>query len=214
MSILSDHREITKNDYVMYNQKNTPPNVSRRGIELFFGKVDVGENVIGAETMIAGTFAAVAEVQIGVVRIGAAADSALVDIALLLLLLFDRLFEVDGLLTMLIAAALCEVMHLGIDKHGEVQKGDDRLQDAIPGAVNGIGDNIDADHDHVHDCQPLHLDGQNEEQQDLRIGEQAGKRQEHRQIDVIGAGDDHIMTGEQAGDRYGDQGQQDAAEVV
>ena len=56
------------------------------------GKVDVGEDVILAEAVIARALAAIAELEFGVIRVRAAADGALVVVALLLLLLLLRLF--------------------------------------------------------------------------------------------------------------------------
>ena len=152
-----------------------------RSVSLFlcFSEVNVGEDVVLAEAMVAGAFAAITEIQIGVVRIGTATDGALVDIAFFLFLFFDRFFEVDRLGAMLIAMTFYPVMQLGIDEYGKVQQGDDGLKHIVPCAADSVGEDIKADHGYIQNRQPFHLDGNNEEQQNLCVGEQAGKGQKH-----------------------------------
>ena len=181
---------------------------------LFFGEMDVGEDMVLAEAMVTGAFAAVTEIQIRVIRIGFAADGALVDIALFLLCLVHRLFEVDGLAAVLIAASLRQMVHLRIDEHGEIQKGYDGLYHAVPAAAHSIGDHVVANQNSVRDSQPFHLDGNDEEQQYLCIGEQAGKGKEHGEVDIVRTADDQVDAADQAGHGHGDDRQQYAAEIV
>ena len=82
----------------------------------------MGKDVILTKAVVAGAFAAIAELQIGIIGIRPAADGALVMKAALLLLLFDSLLEMYRLTGVLILFAFGKVMYLGIDKRKEVQQ--------------------------------------------------------------------------------------------
>ena len=82
----------------------------------------MGKDVILTKAVVAGAFAAIAELQIGIIGIRPAADGALVMKAALLLLLFDSLLEMYRLTGVLVLFAFGKVMYLGIDKRKEVQQ--------------------------------------------------------------------------------------------
>ena len=86
----------------------------------------MGKDVILTKAVVAGAFAAIAELQIGIIGIRPAADGALVMKAALLLLLFDSLLEMYRLTGVLVLFAFGKVMYLGIDKRKEVHARDRR----------------------------------------------------------------------------------------
>ena len=134
--------------------------------------------------------------------------------AALLLLLFDSLLEMYRLTGVLVLFAFGKVMYLGIDKRKEVQQCHNRQYHACPIARRKGGDNFNGKENAVNNGQPFHLNGNDEEQQHLRVGEQQGKGQEHGQVHIFRADNGKIGAGDQGGEHRADDGQQYAAEVV
>ena len=91
--------------------------------QLSLGKMHMGENMILTEAVVTCTFAAIAELKIGIVRIRPSADSALMMVSLLLglpLLMLRRFFELHRLGAVAIGGAIRHIVYLRPDKHGEV----------------------------------------------------------------------------------------------
>lgn len=105
----------------------------------------MGEDVVFAVAVIAGTLTAIAELQIWIICIGLAANGAFMVIAALLLLLFDSLLEVYCLAGMLVLFALGKVMHFGVDEHKEVQQRHQRQYHTCPVAGYERGENIESE---------------------------------------------------------------------
>ena len=101
--------------------------------------MDVVENVVGAEAVVARALRAVAELQLRIRDVGAAADRALVTVALALLLalrLTDGVVEVRRLLGPRLLP-LGKAPQLRREEHKEVQQRHERQHHADPIAGDG-----------------------------------------------------------------------------
>ena len=199
-----------------HNKKSKVPG-SAGNFVISLREVDVGEDVILTEAVIARALAAIAELQVGIIRIRAAADGALVVIALLLflpLLLLCGPLELHRLGPVAIGGAVGHVVYLRPDEHGKVQQGDHRQKRAAPVARHQAAHHIEGEQRRVHIGQPLHLDGNDEKQQHLRIREQEREGEEHGQVHIVGARHGVALAGDEAGDQHAHRRQQYAADVV
>ena len=180
-----------------------------------FRKMHMGKDMILAEAMIPGAFAAITELQIGVVGVGAAADGALVVVALLLLLLAHGLAEVHRLAGVEVLPDAQEPLDLRPDKDQEVQQRSNGKDNADPVAYGQGGDHNKGIVDAVNDGQPLHLDGDDEEQHHLHIREENGEGQEQGQIDEMRSGQSEtVFPGDETGNDGADDGEQHAGDVI
>ncbi len=154
----------------------------------FLCEVDMIKDVLLTEAVVTGTFAAITELQIGVVGVRLTTDTALVMVAFLTLLLLYCFFELYRLTGVTILAALDAVVNFRPDEDEEVQKCQQGDNDA--GELSGQqgGDHLDGKECAVQNGQPLHLYGNDEEEQHLRIGEHGGESQEHGEVHIAGAG--------------------------
>ena len=185
---------------------------------LFLREMHVVEDVVLTEAVVPDALAAVTELQIRVVGIRAAADGALVAIALLLGLLgllLLGLTELDGLAGVLVFGALLQVVDLRPDEHGEVQQGHDGQHYTGP-VVGADGlDDVEGEQCAVQVRQPLHLHGEDEEQQHRGVREQEGKGEEHGQVHIAGARCGQVgVAGDETGQHHAKNRQQRAADVV
>ena len=133
----------------------------------------------------------------------------------LLLLLLSRPLELHRLGTVAVGGAVGHVMYLRPDEHGKVQQSDHRQQRATPVARQQAAHHVNGEQRRVQIGQPFHLDGDNEEQQHLRIREQERKGEEHGQVHVGGARHaDEAVAGDKAGQNGADHRQEHTAEIV
>mgnify|MGYP000400122277 CR=1 FL=1 len=192
--------------------------VGRKGMlcsTSFLGEVDVVEDVILTEAVVARALAAIAELEIGVVRVGAAADGALVVVALFLLLLLYRLLVLHGLGVVLRLGAGGQIVYLRPDEHGEVQQRHHRQHHARPVVLADGADDVKGEQCAVQIGQPLHFHRQEEHEKHRGVREQHGEGEEHGQVHIGGARHgDEIVAGDDAGQHRTQHRQQHAAEVV
>ena len=138
-------------------------------------------------------------------------------IALLLglfLLLLGRTLELHRLGPVTVGGAIGHVVDLRPDEHGEVQQRDNGQQRAAPVARQQATHHVKGEHGGVQIRQPLHADGDEEEQQHLGIGEQKREGEEHGQVHIGRAGHHIVLPGDQAGHQHAHRRQQNAADVV
>ena len=184
------------------------------GFFLFF-KMHVAENMVGAIAPIACAAAAIAEVQIGILGIRLAADAALVIVPLGGLAgLGGGLTVLHRLRTMACGGAVYAVAHLGIDKHGEVKKRHHRQHHAAPVTGDKCRDDLKDEQRSVQPRQPLHLHGNDEEQQHLRVREEAGEGEEQGEVHVGGACNGVRNTRNEGGHHDADGGQENTRDIV
>ena len=142
-------------------------------------------DVVYAEAVVAAAAGAVAELQLGMAHIGAAAYLAAAGVGLGALLILDAVdfaLEVNGGLSPA-AAAGADVGEKLISAEKEIvqhrHKGEKIQGEAA-------SQNAHDENHGVHDGQPLHLDGDDEEKQHLHIGEEGGEGEEHAEVDILG----------------------------
>ena len=171
--------------------------------------------MILTEAVISGAFAAVTELQIGIIGVGAAADGALMTIALLLLLLTDRLSEVHRLAGVVMPLDTDETLQLRPDKEQKVEQCCDRQNYTGPVSGGQGGDHNKGIINAVDDGKPFHLNGDDEKQHHLHIREQDSKGQEQGQIDKMGSGQgEAIVSGNKTRDDSADDGENHAGDVI
>lgn len=176
------------------SEKTPPEDPFLRGCCLF-GKVDVIEDVVLAEAVVARAPGAIAELQIREVGIGTSADGTLMAVAplgLFLLLLADGGLKVYGLLRALVPGEEADIgqyiPNAVPEEHGIHQP--HRYQAGQQGGkqeLYRIGvhtDDVVEGQEHIQDSQPLGLDGQYEIQADQGIGIKGGKGQEKNVVEV------------------------------
>lgn len=184
------------------------------------GKVFVVEDMIQAEAVIPCAAGTVAEFQIGVGGVCSAADSALVAIttfAFLFLLLADSRFELDRLVTGLMAGSVsapCQFTgNVVPKKYKEVQQGHNG-QKSKQGIGEQITDDCDGKDSSVSPCQPLDFYGDEEEQQELSIRIQHGEGKEQGHVHVVYTGDMDVHTENQTCDDAYEQGEGNTGKIV
>ncbi len=179
------------------------------------GEMDMIEDMFLAEAVITGTLAAIAELHMGIVGIRFAADAALVVIAFLLLLLLYGTLELHCLTGALIAAALGAIVDFGPDEDDEVQQSQNGDNHTSQIAVKQRSQYLQRKECNVQKGQPLHPDRDDEEQQNLSIGEHGGESQEHGQVHVGGAGHCQvILVCDETDNGHTNHRQKDTAEIV
>ena len=149
-------------------------------------------DMILAIAVVAIAFGAVAKFHVGKVGIGLAAYGAFVDITLLLLSLPGGLLEVHRLLGVLVLIAPLLPPH-GVrqvrpEEEQEVEDGHQREEGADKLQADQAGDHLEPKNNHVGPGQPLDLDGDDEEQQDLHVRIENSKGEEQGKIKKVDAG--------------------------
>ena len=138
-------------------------------------------DMIDAEAMIADTAGAVTEFQIGIVRICPPAYSTLVVIELVPLLLLDllRFFaEIDRLMTRLPG-------EISQQCTGEENREVEHFNDRPEIHREGIGDHCEQKIKSINKCEVLHLDGDEEKQQNSLIREKCRIGKEHGEVEIL-----------------------------
>ena len=179
----------------------------------------VGENVIGAEAVVACAAGTIAELQIGIVGVGAAAHGALVAIAplgFLFLLLAHGGLEVDGLPGGPVAdptgAVGDDVVEIRPEKDQEVHQRHHRQQRVDEVKAQQGEEDLQDEPDGVNGGDPLDLDGEDEKDH-LHIGIEGGEGQEHGHGYIARAVDAGVAESIVADDA-GEDGQRHAGEII
>ncbi len=182
--------------------------------------MDVIENVVGAEAMVACALAAIAELKLGIRHVGAAAHGALMAEALRLLLILlltllgaHGVVEVRGLLA-LVALKLEKARKLRPEEDDEVEKRHDRQNGIIADACGNVAENVEEEVEYIEIGEPLHANRNDEHEEHLRIGIEQGESHEHGEVDIICAIDGDAVTRDEADDARADDGEQHAAQII
>ena len=171
--------------------------------------------MIAAIAPIACAAAAIAEIEVGILRVRLAADAALVVVPLgRLRCLGGGLTVLHRLRTMARGGAVYAVAHLGIDKHGEVEKRHHRQHHAAPVTGDKCRDDLKDEQRPVDPRQPLHLHRDDEEQQYPRLGEEAGEGEEQGEVHIGSACDGVRSPRNEGGHHDADGGQENARDIV
>ena len=171
--------------------------------------MDVIIDVILAEAVVPRAAGAVAELQLRVIRIRAAADSALVIVELGGLLASYPLglaAEVDGVGA---GSARYGAQEVAPAEDEEIQYRDDGQQIHREGARHHRQNK----EYRVHQCEPFHLDRDDEEQQHLHIREKRRKGEKHREVHILRRHSD-VDAGRKIDDEPVKHGEDNAAEKV
>ena len=182
--------------------------------------MNVIEDVIRAEAVVARALAAIAELQLGVRHICAAAHGALMAealrlllVLLLALLIAHGVVEVRGL-PALVALQFEEVFKLGPEENDEIQKRHNGHDGIVPSAGGNVAHNVEEEVEYVNIREPLHADGDDEHEEHARIGIEQGESHEHGEVDVIRAVNGNAVARDEADDARADDGEQHAAQVI
>lgn len=138
----------------------------------------MGVYMVDTEAVVTGTTGTVAELKVRMGGIGAPAYLAAAGVVLGLLLILDSLhlaLEVNRGLALAASAGADVAEKLVAAEKQEVEHGHNGEK------VYGEGqtDNIDNENNCVYNCQPLHLYGDYKEEENLKVGKEGGKGEEH-----------------------------------